>query len=458
MLSSSFGNLLAMASSMITIMVATRILDKEEMGAYFLLMVVVSFANVFGEIGLCTSAIRFLSDSNNMDCRDIDRFLITINIIFSLIVSIMLWLIFPILVNTWYSIGFSKIACLGIPLVFLISNFNLSMAILAGFRCFTALSTIMPIIEVSRMIISIIGINYGYGVEWLFYSMIGSRFVGIILAWYSKPGSIKPLFRHEKASEIFSFGAWMYGSSILSIINVKAVDLILTTYMGATSLAAYSTAMQIPSMIQKVFESVRAVVLSYLSSLGLGATEISIIAVRMLTAILAITSSLLITISEPLINLVFSKGYHESVPIMQLLCTWMTIGLTNYFLLLTLTGMGKSGRAFSLSIPQLIVTLICGFLLVPRYQGVGAALTLIITSLVGNIVASILVAGRNGRVFLRISSAYLRSSIPLIIFTLMVFMLQTNLIDNISLWVALIMSLYLFRAITLNDIKRVVFR
>lgn len=458
MVSSTMGSIVAMGANITTVMIAVRSLEKDAMGAYFLTLIIVTFANTFSDLGLRTAAIRFLSSTDNKDKQDIDRYLLSISSILSIITCIILWLILPTLIATWPSESFKEVAWLTVPLAFLVISFNLNNAILAGFRLFKPLALITPFVELLKMTISIVAIKNGLGAEWLLYSIGISRAIGIIISMYNIPGSKKPLIRHKRANEIFAFSGWMYSSSLLSVINVKMIDLLLATYMGTTGLATYSTAMQIPSMIQKIFESVRPVVLGYLSSLGLAATEVSIIAVRVLSAVLTISSALLIVITPFLIHLVFSSQYEESIPIMQLLSTWMTIGLTNYFLLLTLTGMGKSRRAFFLSVPQFIVAVISSLLLVPQYQGIGAACALIITSLVGNIVASRLVAGDDIKISNQLNKAYLSSSLPLMLFTTAVVFFQTTFMENTALFIALSLTLFLTDSIQTKYIMQFIYK
>lgn len=458
LVSSTMGSIVAMGANIATVIVAVRSLEKDAIGAYFLILIIVTFANTLSDLGLRTAAIRFLSSTNNQNNQDIERYLLSINTILSIIAGLVLWLLLPTLIKTWPSDSFQKTVWLSVPISFLMSSFNFNNAILAGLRLFKPLALITPFVELVKMAISILAIKKGLGVEWLLYSIAISRAIGILISILNIPGSKIPLIRHRRANEIFAFSGWMYGSSLLSVINVKMVDLILTTYMGTISLAAYSTAMQIPSMIQKVFESVRPVVLGYLSSLGLAATEVSIIAVRILSAALTISSALLIVLTPYLIHLIFSTQYEESIPIMQLLSTWMTIGLTNYFLLITLTGMGKSRRAFFLSIPQFIVAIISSFLLVPQYQGIGAAGALIITSLVGNMVASRMVAAGDMKISNRLNKAYLRSSLPLMMFTMIVVFVHTTFIENTALLVALILTLLLNNAIQVKDLNQFIYR
>ncbi|MCC6181325.1 MAG: oligosaccharide flippase family protein [Bacteroidia bacterium] len=448
---SSFGNITAMVASLGTIMFAVRLLAKEEIGAFYLVLFITGFAACLGDIGFRNTAIKFLSIADKIEIINATRYFSTISFIASTLACFVLTIILPFLTKIWISEDFHKISWYCIPIVLLMINFQMGSALLVGYKMFNTLSIVTATIEILRMSVSILFLYLGYGTIGLLLSLILSRIIGIGIIWYKIPCCAWPLFRYKKSKEIFSFSGWMYGTSVMSIITVRTADTLLTTYLGTATLATYSTAMQIPSALQKIFESVKPVILGYVSTLKMDAANASVAAVRLLSGLLAISVSLLVVLANPLVSLLFSSRYTDSVPIMQALCIWTAIGIVNYFLSITLIGMGCGRKFFVLTIPQFFTMLLSSIILIPKYQGMGAAISLIITSFVGNIAGSWLVSDGNSMLFHKLIWAFLRSSLPL----LLLFVLLLTGLPSIVILIFLpfmITILFISKAITPRDI------
>lgn len=441
-----------MAASLFTLMFATRVLSKEEIGAYFLVMVIVQFAVSLGDIGLRNAAIKFLSQAKAGEVVTVSRYLLTINGIASGLACLILALILPFLTKLWPSATFSEFAWHSIPITFLTINFQLGLAILAGHKHFRPMSSITAVVEIFRMIISLGALYFGFGASALLMCMLLSRVVGIALVWRTVPSCMRPVFRHQRAGEILKFSKWMYGASLMSVVNMRAADAVLTSHLGTIALASYSTAMQIPSMLQKIFESIRPVVMSYVSSLKLETAHASIATSRLLAGLLAIGAALLIALAHPLVVLIFSSRYEGSVPIMQVLTAWIAIGTVNYYISITLIGMGKSRKVFLLSIPQFFVMLISCFLLVPTYQGLGAAVSLTITALAGNVIGCWMLAGGSLGLFGTLNLAQLKSIVPLLLFLVIVLFVKPILPIALIFLIIMMGILLLLKSITFADL------
>ena len=458
---SSGANIVSMCASLLTIMIAARILSKDDLGAYFLVMVIVQIALVLGNVGFRNAAIRFLTHhADEDDARStLSRYLLTINIIFSMILSITLAIVLPFLVKLWPSNSFSEVVWYSVLITFLINNRQMGLSVLAGHNLFGSMSIIITVIEIFRMGISIYLLYIGLGVSSLLISMSISNAIGLGFAWYALPISyMKPLFRHGQAKEIFYFGGWMYGASLASVINVKTAEAILTTYLGTVALATYSTAMQVPSMLQRIFESVKPVILGYVSSLQLETFQSSIVTVRLLSVLLSSCAAVLIVIAQPLMVFIFSSKYQESIPIMQLLSTWVSIGIVNYYLTIIMIGKGRTKQVFFMSIFQLITMIGSAVLLVPYYQGKGAAISLIITSVVGYFFGSWLVSERSLKIFFGLILIFFRSSLLSIALVSYIVFEGLDIRETIFFSMFTILCFFLLRVVTISDLKLIMNR
>src|SRR5262245_45499863 len=97
------GNLLGMAASLVTIMVAASLLSQAELGAFFLVMLVVQFTAIFGDIGIKNTVIKTLSllEAESAEFIQTSRYLLTVTLATSLIACLVVTLIMPFLTSLW---------------------------------------------------------------------------------------------------------------------------------------------------------------------------------------------------------------------------------------------------------------------------------------------------------------------------------------------------------------------
>jgi|CXWL01.1.fsa_nt_gi O-antigen/teichoic acid export membrane protein len=414
-LMSGGANLLGMAASLITVMVAARLLSQDELGAFFLVMLLAQCTALFGDMGFQNTAIRTLSSLSvsSPDFTLTSRYIMTIAVLTSLAASLGVTCLLPFMTSLWPYQYFHDNAVLAAPVAFLTATTQVSMALLIGARQFRRLSILSAGMETLRAILSIGGLLVGFGVGSLLWGMIISRLIGISLMWAWMPFVVTPQFHHPQRSQILRFGGWLYGCSMMSVAMVRTADALLTTYLGPAALAVYFAAMQVPSALQRVFESIRPTLLGYVSSQDNAGTNPQTRLIRMMSALLAVAATGLIWLSSPLMTLLYSEKYAMGVHIMQALSVWAVFTVINYLYSVILIGNGQSKAAFLLTLPQFAVMLIAATVLVPRYQGFGAALALLVTAFIGNLVGAWLL-GADGTERRGLAVGFLRVAVPLL--------------------------------------------
>jgi O-antigen/teichoic acid export membrane protein len=457
MLLSAGANLLGMAASLITIMVAARVLTKEQLGAFFLVFMVTQLASVLGDFGMRNTAIQKLSKINEMELKAISRFFFTISLLSSIFVLIAVVVILPLLYRIWPYTEFERHAWYGAPIAFLMINFQMASSLLIGARRFGVLSAVNGGIEISRAVLSVSFLLAGFGIAGLLWSLIFSRIIGIGLIWLSIPSQFGIKFRHPNSQEMLKFGGWLYGASVISVITQRTADILLASLLGPAALAIYSTAMQLPRTLQRVFESIRPVLLGYVSSKVHSGASLLISESRVISGMLAVGATFLIAFSEPLLTLLYSQNYISGVDIMRVLSFWIAVSIVSYYLILSLIGKGRARAAFIFTLPQLLLMLLSTVLLVPQFKGVGAAVALAVTALSGNVIACHLLAAKDSSLFRILISTLLRAFVPPGLMCLIVILINDTFLINIALLVATIGILFMLGAITSNDIKNIAF-
>jgi O-antigen/teichoic acid export membrane protein len=449
------GNLLGMAASLVTIMVAARLLSQDELGAFFLVMLVAQFTALFGDIGLKNTAIKTLSvlPAESSEFIQTSRFLLTVTFATSLLACLAVSLLMPFLTTLWPYQNFQDHTAYVAPVALLTTCMQIVMSLLVGARLFGRLSIMSAGVEILRALLSTGGLLFGLGISSLLWGMIISRVIGIGAIWVLMPSLFALTFRHPQRAELLKFGGWQYGCSLVSVIMVRAADAILTTYLGTAALAVYSASMQVPSVLQRVFESIRPALLGYISAQPTAQANPQIAAVRILTALLAVAATLLITISGPLMTVFYSEKYESGVNIMQALSVWAAFTIINYLFSIILIGNGQSKKAFLLTLPQLFTIVISTSLLIPRYEGFGAAIALITTSFLGNIIGARLVAGEDKPAGHELTIVFLRAAAPLLLLLIAVLQVKDSFLLLVGFACITIVLLITFKTITLNDIK-----
>lgn len=454
---SAGANLAGMGASLVTIMVAARLLSKDQLGAFFLVMVVVQFVALFSDLGLKNTAIRVLSSlpPHSLEFAQTAHYLLTITVATSVVACGILWAVTPLLNSLWAYESFQDHLIFAAPIAVLTAVLQIVTSILVGGKEFKKLSTLSAGIEVLRAMLSSGTLMLGWGVNALLWGMIISRMVGIGAIWVVKPALFSVSFGHPRKGEFFKFGGWLYAGSLLSASMVRCADAILTTYLGTAALAVYSAAMQVPAVLQRVFESTRPTLLGYLATHQEGSARQQTEAMRMLAAGLSIATIVIIVFSGPLMTALYSEQYASGTCIMQTLSVWMAFSLINYFYSLILVGRGQSREAFIQTVPQLLIMLVCTSVLVPRYEGVGAASALVMTSFVGNLIAAKIVAGEDRETWWALTMNFIRAAVPLLLFLAVVSRMKLDLFSVMILGGVMLAVLIVLKVVKISDFAAV---
>jgi O-antigen/teichoic acid export membrane protein len=135
---------------------------------------------------------------------------------------------------------------------------------------------------------------------------------------------------------------------------------------------------------------------------------------------------------------------------MQVLSFWIALGVTNYVLVITLVGMGRSREVLFQAVPQFFVMLGSCVVLMPLYQGMGAASSLAITSVVGNLTSCWMLVEGNRWLFLRLCWVFLKPAF--VLFILLIFVLKTSQYSlHLLAFPATIALFYLLRVVSIRD-------
>lgn len=188
-----------------------------------------------------------------------------------------------------------------------------------------------------------------------------------------------------RAKELFGFGKWILGSSVLSFSNTQGDDIFVGKLLGATMLGFYQMAYRISNMpATEITHVISQATLPAYSKLqdNLPKLREAYLKVLQLTAFLSFPIAGLIFVLAPDFTKIFlGEKWMPMVPAMQVLALWgliRSIGATTGPIF---QGVGKPGIATKLQFARLILLVIIIYPLAIKWGILGASLAVLLSIL-----------------------------------------------------------------------------
>ncbi|MES9906410.1 MAG: oligosaccharide flippase family protein [Sedimenticola sp.] len=386
-------NIFVLFSSLILIMLAVRHLEKSQIGLYFLVLIIIQMGAALSDVGFRSTIIKFGSEAKDEGIKKhtVD-FVLTTALMVSLLISFLVYYLNAPISNI-LAIEAIRTHKLDIAiLVLLMSIYQLLMSALAAYKLFKFMSLTSASTELLKTILSIVMLYQGYGIYALIIPLGISRISAILVVMLKIKMGLR--FTCKGYRQVYSQGGWLYTSSIISIVSAKISEIIITSTLGPAMLAIYSSALQVPQLTQKLFESVRPVLLSLFSTKKLEDFSEIITVNRWFTFILCFVGILIVTTSDHLVMIMLTDAYLNSVPVMKILSCWMVLSLINYLQVINMIGNNKASVVFSIACIQLAVVVPLSFYLVSAIGLEGAAISITIAAFATVAYSSWILMGR----------------------------------------------------------------
>lgn len=426
------SNFAGLASSLVVVGVGSRMLSKEEMGGFFMAMVVALFAGSIADLGLRNGVIRVLSVSGSMYERSAMPYLVTWGAISSIATCVILAAAASTVAHFSPSSMYVSALSWGGLAAFAMSNWQMAVSVLVGQQRYRELSLLSLAVEALRIVMSLVLILLLGGAGALIMGIVLSRLIGYWLFCARSQGQVFCCFSTRNSKELLRFSAWSYGSAVVSVFTGRLPDFVLNSQFGPAVLATYSTAMQIPLLMNRGYESIRPVVMGYVASRDESANSVVMRGSRTIAGSLAIAALAIMLTADKVVPLIFSVRYVDSVPIAVILSIWVVVGLTNYFVSTALLGAGKSQIVFLFSAIQLpLMALLCATI-VPLYGAFGAAESLVLTAIIGNLLYAYTFAENAPEVAAALFRLLPGVHVPLLSFAYAMIAIQLSLPERIA--------------------------
>ncbi|MCJ7651410.1 MAG: oligosaccharide flippase family protein, partial [Candidatus Lokiarchaeota archaeon] len=200
-------------------------------------------------------------------------------------------------------------------------------------------------------------------------------------------------FALEKVKELFGFGKWILGSSILFFLITQGDDIFVGKLLGTTALGFYQMAYRISNMpateITHVISQVTFPAYSKLQE-NIPKLREAYLKVLQLTAFLSFPIAGLIFILAPDFTRIFlGEKWIPMVPAMQVLTLYgaiRSIGATTGPLF---QGAGRPSILAKLAVIQLLMMIVIIYPLTNKFGILGTAITIVVPNLIMQIIAGI---------------------------------------------------------------------
>ncbi len=317
-----FGErIIAQTISLVISIILARILSPKEYGIISLVLIFITFANVFINDGLGAPLIQ-KKDSDNEDFST----MLYCSLILSIILYSIIFFIAP-LVSSWYHqpqlTSVLRVMALQIPL----SSFKtIQHAYVSKNMLFKKFfwSTLGG--TIISGIVGIIMAFKGFGVWSLVIQYLTNSLIDMIVLFFTVDWRPQVTFNIKSAISMCSYGVKLLGASLINTLYIECRSLIIGRLYSEADLAYNSKGNQFPALIiNNINTSMSSVLFPALSTINDDPNRIKQMTRRSLKLSSYVIFPLMIgmiSISTPFITLLLTEKWLPCVPFLQLSCIY----------------------------------------------------------------------------------------------------------------------------------------
>ena len=376
------SNVLTKCGSMIVQLVLARLILPEEFGTIAILNVFISIANVFTTKGFASAIIQ----KNNV--TEVDKssaFYMSLGI--SLFLYVAIFVSSPYIAKFYDSADLENVLRVYAVVIIMGALMSVHNALLQKELKFNVNMWKGVIIVVVQGVVGILLAYKGYGVWALVISYIIGNAVSVAYIWFMIKWRPKLLFSWTAIKSMFKFSSNVLMSSLFNTVYSDIRALVIGKVYTTEQLAFYDRANLIRGYIfDTTIGAVSTVALPTLSKVNDSLENVKIGIRRIIKINMYISTPMrvgLILIAEPLILLLLTETWRESIPFLQLICITNILApcmyRTNAYL-----AIGKSSIALRTELINKLSILICIFLTL-KYN----VYMVVISALFGNVLSFI---------------------------------------------------------------------
>ncbi len=229
----------------------------------------------------------------------------------------------------------------------------------------------------------------GFGVWSLVIQQLTNETIGTIILWLTVPWRPKRLFSLQRLKGLFSYGWKLLVSSLIDTVYNDLRQLIIGKLYSSEDLAFYNKGKQFPNLIvANINTSIDSVLLPTMSKVQDDIVRVKSMTQRAIRTSIYIMAPLMVGLavcSEPIIELLLTEKWLDSVLFMQIFCITYMFYPVHTANLNAIKAMGRSDMFLKLEIVKKIVGITAVF--ITMFISVEAmAYSLLITTVINSFV------------------------------------------------------------------------
>jgi O-antigen/teichoic acid export membrane protein len=377
---SGTGNLVQKASMFIGVLVVVRYIPQEELGPFFILLLISNLFTTLNGLFLDDLAIAKNISSSNEDLKaDVANVAISYKCIFTLLTCPAIFFLLP-LISDILGLVVIKISTNYVCLLFVLMNLNaLFLRVLQGFYEFKKMAIVQIVEGFSRLsLILLFVVMFNYGVVGMLYSYLCSGVISLLIVPFFVPFKLKTKLKLSIFKELFRFGFPLGMNGCLSFLFTRIDKFMISSMMSPASVAVYVAGSQIPQTIRELFKSFHNVFFPNMSELYARKQykEVEKLfnnSMRIISFFTCFISYVVFVFQVEIVSLLFSEKYLESAPVLAILSFALCVALSSNIIGTSLVAFGRSETPVKINIIDTVVNASANFILIPMYGLKGAA-------------------------------------------------------------------------------------
>lgn len=371
---------LAQLVSLIISIILARLLTPEDFGVVAIVMIFITFANVFVSHGLGNALVQ-KQQVDNLDYSSV----LYINIVIGIIVYVCLYIISPIIAN-FYSIPTlcKLLRVLGFRIIIASIN-SIQQAYVAKHLLFKRFFYSTLIGSISSAVVGIVLAYMGYGVWALIIQYLSNTIISTVVLWLTINWRPEFIFSFERVKKMFAFGWKLLVSGLLDTGYKQLSSVFIGKRYTSADLAFYSQGDKYPGLIvTNINASISGVLFPALSNV-----QDDINKVKLMTRKALQVSSFIIlpcmfgiaAIAKPLISILLTDKWLPCVPFLQLFCISYGLWPIHTANLQAIKAIGRSDIFLKLEIIKKIIG-IFALIISVKISPLAMAISIVITDFI----------------------------------------------------------------------------
>lgn len=391
--STSFGSIAAIGFHFLSILLMTRYVSKDVLGAYFLAFAIVQVLGIISGLGLDLTLTKSVSGAEKHLQQDATASILAIRFVSVTAFAVIFYLagrfILPI-----FDARLSDYILLIIPFFALASYRDLFLRLMQGVQQFMGHAAVEVLSAVTRVIL-LIAFRDGLSLQTLLYIEIISQLIEVLfqifflraLLFSLSPSNIKV----ESVRGLTRFSGPLYANNVLTLVYDRSSTFLIGGLLNPVSVAAFEVALKIPDGFMRLFSSFIVVYFPNLSNLfAKGHRED---AHKMMNRFLVLLSTGIIFLvlvaflfGREIVLVLFSEEYLEvSLAFALLMLNFFLRAISN-ILGYSLVASGNSSAPIKANIVSSTVNIVGSLMLIRAFGYIGAVYSLLLMNVTSQII------------------------------------------------------------------------